>query len=179
MILPIVLYGNDILRKKNKDVLLEEDFSILINDMFETMYNANGIGLAAPQIGKNINLFVADIGSFGENEYNKKKIIAINPVLEFPKENEIIEDIEGCLSIPNIGGNVRRYKTVKIKYYDEKKKYKEEEYHDWAARVIQHETDHLCQKLYIDYLQANKDLTNALEKIKKGEIVPTYDFTKR
>ena len=89
---------------------------------------------------------------------------------------EIIEELEGCLSIPTLSAKVKRYKYVRIKYYNENWEYKDEVYEDWCARVIQHETDHLFQKMYIDYVEKNTEINDILQKIKNGEIVPDYDY---
>ena len=127
-IYPIVLYGNIILRSKCDDIKVGTDIKEVVEKMFLTMENAHGVGLAAPQVGKNIKMFVANLGYFGENKYGTTKLVAINPELEFPEKNEIIEELEGCLSIPTLSAKVKRYKYVRIKYYNENWEYKDEVY---------------------------------------------------
>lgn len=157
----IITYGNDILRKVSIDVDKSIDVKKLSDDMFETMYDANGVGLAAPQIGKNIRMFVADL-SHWYNDYGIKKLVAINPLLTFIENDEIIIEEEGCLSIPNLSAEVPRKKHVTIKYYDLEWNLHEEKFEGMAARVIQHETDHLYGKMYIDYIERNKDIEQYL-----------------
>ena len=173
---PIVLYGNTILRSKCDDIKVGTDIKEIAEKMFLTMEASHGVGLAAPQVGKNIKMFVANLEYFGENKYGTTKLVVINPELEFPEKNEILEEMEGCLSIPTLSAKVKRYKYVRIKYYNENWEYKDEVYEDWCARVIQHETDHLFQKMYIDYVEKNTEINDILQKIKNGEIVPDYDY---
>lgn len=175
-IYPIVLYGSIILRSQCDDIKVGTDIKEMAEKMFLTMEASHGVGLAAPQIGKNIKMFVANLEYFGENKYGTTKLVAINPELEIPKENEILEELEGCLSIPTLSAKVKRYKYVRIKYYNENWEYKDEVYEDWCARVIQHETDHLFGKLYIDYIEKNTEIDDILQKIKNGGIVPNYAY---
>lgn len=176
MIYPIVMYGDPVLRQKAKDIEKGTDLKVLIQDMFETMHGAQGIGLAAPQIGKGIRLFVID-GSVIEDDPDMAdfKKAFINPIL--------LEEIgidweyeEGCLSIPNIRENVSRKETLRIKYYDEDWNLHEEEYSGMKARVIQHEFDHIEGKLFIDYLTPLKKrlLKSKLSDISKGKVETEY-----
>jgi peptide deformylase len=176
MIHPIVMYGDPVLRQRAKDIEQGTDLKMLIDDMFETMHGASGIGLAAPQIGKSIRLFVVD-GTVLEDEEgmeNFKKAF-VNP--------EILEEVgtpwefeEGCLSIPNIRENVSRKERLKIRYYDENWNLHEEEYDGMKARIIQHEYDHIEGKLFVDYLPALKKrlLKGKLADISKGKVDTEY-----
>jgi len=181
MIYPIVAYGDPVLRKKAEDIPQGSDLKQLVEDMFETMYQAHGVGLAAPQIGKAIRLFVVDTLHLKEAEeenasqeqYIKKAFI--NPtVLETSGEEWVME--EGCLSIPDVRENVSRKERVKIRYFDEEWQLHEEEYEGFTARVILHEYDHIEGKLFIDYLSPLKKrlLKRKLQKIVKGELSPSY-----
>jgi peptide deformylase len=176
MIYPIVMYGDPVLRQRAKDIEHGTDLTQLISDMMETMDAASGIGLAAPQIGKSIRLFVVDgTGLEDEPGMESFKKTFINPqVLEeygTPWEFE-----EGCLSIPNIREKVSRKETLKIRYYDEKWELKEEEYDGMKARIIQHEYDHIEGKLFIDYLTPLKKrlLKGKLSDISKGKVDTEY-----
>jgi len=176
MIYPIVMYGDPVLRQRAADIEPGTDLKQLIEDMYETMDNASGIGLAAPQIGKAIRLFVVD-GTVLEDEPDMQdfKKAFINPqILEetgTPWEYE-----EGCLSIPNIREKVSRRETLKIRYYDETWTQKEETYSGIKARIIQHEYDHIEGKLFVDYLPALKKrlLKGKLADISKGKVDTDY-----
>lgn len=181
MVYPIVMYGDPVLRQRAKDIPAGTDLTVLIQDMFETMHAAQGIGLAAPQIGKAVRLFIVDGTALkdedeegGENMDDFKKAF-INPVLVeelgTPWEFE-----EGCLSIPNIREKVSRKAKLKIKYYNEQWIPQEEEYDGMKARIIQHEYDHIEGKLFIDYLPPLKKrlLKGKLNDISKGEVETEY-----
>lgn len=152
MILPIILYGNPILRKKCIDVDINvtpnnNKFNILINNMFETIHKLHGIGLAAPQIGKNINLFIVNI----PNKKNFYKKVFINAKILKEYGNKVIFK-EGCLSLPNIILPIKRKSKILIEYYDQNFNKKKEIVKGTYARVILHEYDHTKGKLLIDYL---------------------------
>jgi len=178
MIYPIIAYGDPVLRKRAQDIEKDSlDLKQLSEDMFETMYNASGVGLAAPQIGKSIRIFVVDGTPFneGEEEDDKDpslegfKKVFINPqVLEEDGEEWGFE--EGCLSIPQIRGEVYRPERVTIQYYDTDWNQHTETYDGMAARIIQHEYDHLEGKLFTDYLTPLKRqlITKKLADITKG-----------
>lgn len=165
------------LRKKAQEIEKGTDVKGLVADMFETMYAANGIGLAAPQIGKGIRLFVVDGTSLEEEEEDMSqfKKAFLNPVI-LQEEGEPWEFEEGCLSIPNIRENVLRPETVKIRYYDDEWNLKEEVYDGVKARIIQHEYDHIEGKLFIDYLSPLKKrlLKGKLADISKGDVDTEY-----
>lgn len=184
MIYSILSYGNPLLKKSTKDIDEKyNDLDTIIDNMWKTMYNAKGVGLAAPQIGLSISLFVVDGTPFVEdeniNEFDKtqlknlKKVI-INPILNEFGENWIFN--EGCLSIPNIREDVSRKNSVNIKYYDQKFNFHEEVYSGLAARIIQHEYDHLKGILFIDKLSQLKRqmIKGRLNKISKGKIETDY-----
>ncbi|WP_185855650.1 peptide deformylase [Blattabacterium cuenoti] len=158
MILPIILYGNPILRKKclNIDFISSRKVTDkLIKDMYETVHKVNGIGLAAPQIGKNISLFIINIPFF-----NGKKIIYFQEVFInafilkiYGKEYKFNE---GCLSIPGIMSYIKRKSNVLIEYYDKNYNKQKKKLSGMCARIILHEYDHLNGKLFIDYLSYKK-----------------------
>ncbi|MBK8808005.1 MAG: peptide deformylase [Bacteroidales bacterium] len=178
MIRPVVVYGNPSLRKKSELVQNNyEGLQTLIADMFETMYNAEGVGLAAPQIGVNINLFIIDAREMDENDptlVDFKKVF-INP--------EIVEEWgdewtfnEGCLSLPNIREDVKRRPNIKLRYVDENFNQFEESFDGIKARIIQHEYDHLNGVLFVDKLAMLKKrmIKNKLGAIEKGQVETEY-----
>ncbi len=176
MIYPIVVYGDAVLRKRAADIQEGTDLKQLIADMYETMYAAHGIGLAAPQIGKSVRLFVVD-GTTLEDEPALKdfKQAFINPVILNETGTEW-EFEEGCLSIPNIREDVSRKEKIKVKYFDENWKPQEETFNGMKARIIQHEYDHIEGKLFIDYLTPLKKrmLKGKLANISKGDVDTEY-----
>lgn len=187
MILPIVAYGDPVLKKEAEDI--DQDYpelKQLIDDMYETMYAAHGVGLAAPQIGKSIRLFIVDGAPFAENEEETEpdprakgiesfKKVFINPIIE-EEEGEEWGFHEGCLSIPKIREEVYRKEKVHISYYDEHFKLHQDTYEGYAARIIQHEYDHIDGVLFTDHLSPLKRrlLTKRLQNISKGEISVDY-----
>lgn len=178
MVYPIVVYGDPILRKRAKEIDTKTvDIKAFVIDMYETMYAAHGIGLAAPQIGKGIRVFVVDGTTLEEEEEDMTgfKKAFINPVI-VEQDGDKWEFEEGCLSIPNIRENVSRQAKVKIRYQDEEGNKKEEEYDGIKARIIQHEYDHLDGKMFIDYLTPLKKrmLKGKLTDISKGDVHTEY-----
>lgn len=176
MVYPIVMYGDSVLRKRAQDIEVGSDVKSLVDDMFETMYAASGIGLAAPQIGKSIRLFVVD-GSPLDDEPGMedfKKVFINAEIIEEDEEHNEME--EGCLSIPNIREKVTRPETIRIKYFDENWNEHDEEYDGMKARIIQHEYDHIEGVLFIDYLTPLKKrlLKGKLNNISKGEVDTEY-----
>jgi len=181
MVYPIVVYGDPVLRQRAKDIEQGTDLTAFIQDMFETMHHAQGIGLAAPQVGKSVRLFVVDGTALDKDDDEAEegmedfKKTFINPVmleeLGTPWEFE-----EGCLSIPTIRQGITRKGTIKIRYYDENWNLKEEEYDGMKARVIQHEYDHIEGKLFIDYLTPLKKrlLKGKLNDISRGAVKTEY-----
>ena len=178
MILPVYAYGQPILKRKAEKIT--EDFlglDNLLEDMWETMYHADGVGLAAPQIGQSIRLFLVDTVQAmddGEEDKGVKKAFLNAEMLE--EEGDLWSYEEGCLSIPHIRADVERQKNIKIKYYDEKFNEFIEEYEGINARVIQHEYDHIEGKLFTEKLKPlkKKMINRKLEQIKKGKVKADY-----
>ncbi|MCX2678555.1 peptide deformylase [Galbibacter sp. EGI 63066] len=185
MILPIIAYGDPVLRKVAKEI--PEDYpklDALIANMFETMYNAYGVGLAAPQVGLPMRLFVIDASAFADDEELSDdereflqgfKKVFINPkIIEETGEEWVFN--EGCLSIPEIREDVTRNAEIKIEYYDANFNKQVEEFDGLAARVIQHEYDHIEGVLFTDKLSSLKKrlLKGKLTNISKGKIKVDY-----
>ena len=181
MTLPIYVYGWPFLRKKSENITSEyPDLQQLIADMFETMYQADGCGLAAPQIGKNIRLIVID-GALLADEKNPDdmlrtfKKILINPEM-IERTGEEWNDSEGCLTFPKIRESVKRPSKIKITYWDENFVQHTEEYDGMAARIIQHEYDHIEGVFFIDRISPlrRKLITAKLIAIAKGKTDCSY-----
>ena len=174
MIYSIVAYGDPVLRKETDEVENSSDIKQLIKDMYETMYNANGVGLAAPQIGRALRIFIVDSTNMREDEPGLKKTF-INPTI-LEEEGEEWSFEEGCLSIPGIHADVFRPEKLKIHYFDENGKEFEEEYQGIDARVIQHEYDHIEGVLFTDHISNLKKrlLKKKLENISRGKISVGY-----
>ncbi len=181
MIKPIVAFGDPVLKAEAEEI--EKDYpglKKLILDMWETMYEANGVGLAAPQIGESIRMFVADGSPFGEGEDGDPgcldfKRVMINPVIfESSRETSVME--EGCLSIPGIREEVERPVSIKIEYFDEKWELVEEELSGIAARIVQHEYDHLDGIMIPDHITSIKRrlLHGKLRDIGLGKVPVGY-----
>ena len=164
------------LRERCKDILQGElDVISLSNDMIKTMHQADGIGLAAPQIGLDKRIFVVDGSSLEDEEMKDFKKIFINPTVH-NETGDSWEFNEGCLSIPGIRGAVERKSMIEISYYDEHWNRKKEHFSGMQARVIQHEYDHIEGKLFIDYLPSikRKLIKNKLAEISKGKCDVNY-----
>lgn len=176
MIYPIVAYGDPVLRKISEEVNPEKvDIKTLSDDMFETMRNANGVGLAAPQIGKDIRIFVVDATPMEEEKYADFSAVFVNPEI-IDEDGEEWDFEEGCLSIPGIREDVRRKEKIQIRYFDENWVEHEKEFDGIAARIIQHEYDHLEGILFTDYLTGFKKriLKGKLSDISKGDVRVDY-----
>jgi peptide deformylase len=187
MVLPIYAYGHKVLREECAEIEEGTDIKELIKNMYDTMYHTLGVGLAAPQIGKSLRLFIVDGAPFAEGEPEDEREKIDFPVLKTFKQvfiNPIIESesgdkwnfSEGCLSIPGIREDVSRKNKVKISYFDEKWNYKEEEYEGIPARIIQHEYDHIEGVLFTDHISPFKKrlLQRKLGDISKGKIEHKY-----
>jgi len=185
MILPIRAYGDPVLRKVGKQIPKDyPNLDELIANMRETMKNAQGVGLAAPQIGKDIRLFLIDASPFSENEEldkeergflkNFNKIFINAEIIEEEGDEWVFN--EGCLSIPNINEEVYRNETIHIAYVDENFEKKEESLSGLAARIFQHEYDHIEGILFTDKLSTLKKrlLKKKLENISKGIVDVDY-----
>ncbi len=174
MILPIYAYGQPVLRKKSIDIQQDyPDLPRLIEDMFETMYSAKGVGLAAPQIGRDIRLFVIDTIQLDKKNATSTGIkkVFIN-VERLDESGEPWKYEEGCLSIPDIHAEIERQPAIMIRYQDDEWNVRTETFEGVNARVIQHEYDHIEGILFIDRMKPLKRriINRKLEKIKKGEI---------
>jgi peptide deformylase len=177
MIYPIVAYGNPILKKEAEEISEGDHISDLIKDMFATMENANGVGLAAPQINKGIRLFVIDSNLMLDEKDAEKGVrrAFINPIiLDEYGDNYSFE--EGCLSIPELRAEIIRPEKLTIEYFDENWNLREEEFSGMTARVIQHEYDHLEGILFVDYLKGLKKklMQSKLIDISKGKVPTDY-----
>lgn len=178
MKLPVYLYGHPVLRNVSEDITPEyEGLKELIANMYETMYASDGVGLAAPQIGRNDRIIVIDASPLEESfpELAGKKLTLINPRLEV-LDGEAVTRGEGCLSLPGLSENVKRVEHVRLHWLDEDFKEHEEEFDGFFARIIQHEYDHLEGKVYIDHISPiRKQLIRAkLNNIVAGKIRCDY-----
>ena len=188
MILPIVAYGATILRKQSEPIAADyPNLTTLIEDMWETMYESNGVGLAAPQINKPIRLFVMDSAQIFESKEPEDesypdapgiKKVFINPQITATGGTEWSYN-EGCLSIPKIREDVCRPESVTLQYMDEQFVEHTETFHGITARVILHEYDHIEGKLFIDYIKPlrRKMLQGKLNDISKGKVRVDYKMT--
>ena len=185
MILPIVAYGDPVLRKVASEISKDyPNLKELIANMKQTMYNANGVGLAAPQIGKSIRIFVIDASPFAEDSelstQEKEQLKNFNKVFINPRileeEGEEWAFSEGCLSIPDIREDIYRQESVRFEYFDENFNKHSDTLNGLAARVFQHEYDHLEGILFTDNISSLKKriLKKKLEKISQGKINANY-----
>lgn len=171
-ILPIVTYDDEVLRQETEPVT-ENTTALqqLIDDMFDTMYNAEGVGLAAPQIGKKLRIFVADGDVYAEQEGEPAygPLVFINPKIVF-KSSETNEMDEGCLSIPGVWGPVKRPERIVVEYLDRDFNEQKLEVDGRMARIIQHEADHLDGVLFLDHLSIfkRKILAAKLKELAEG-----------
>ncbi len=178
MILPIYIYGQPVLRKVSQDIPTDyPDLDQLIEDMFQTLTESDGVGLAAPQIGKDIRVVVIDLTVLAEDypEYTDFKRAYINAhIIETDGENKSME--EGCLSIPGIHENVIRPTRVHVTYLDQQMQPHDEWVDGYLARVMQHEFDHLDAKMFVDKISPlRKQLVNGkLKQLIKGKVRCSY-----
>ena len=188
MILPIVSYGSSVLKKTAKEITSDyPNLSELIANMWETMYAANGVGLAAPQIGLSIRVFVIDASPFVDEEnmsvkeietINTFKKVFINPKI-ISEEGNLWDFNEGCLSIPDIREDVSRKEKISINFFDENFVPQKLKLNGLAARVVQHEFDHIEGVLFTDHLSSLKKrlIKNRLSLISKGDITVDYKMS--
>lgn len=186
MILPVVAYGSPILRKVCDDITPEyPDLNKFIADMWETLYNSNGVGLAAPQVNKAIRVFLVDTVQIVEDfdDEDKRKYPNEKPIKQIFINAHKIEDVgelwpynEGCLSIPKVREDIQRTRRVRMRYLDENFVEHEQEFDGITARVIQHEYDHIEGKLFIDYLSQLKRrlIKKKLDDISAGKVRMDY-----
>lgn len=178
MVLPISVYGSPVLRREAEEI--EEDYpklKELIDNMFETMAFADGVGLAAPQIGLGIRVFVMDLSFLAEEDpkfEGFRKVFINAEIVE--KWGDEVSGEEGCLSLPGLRESVSRPDKIIINYLDENFEEHEEEYTGWAARVIQHEYDHIDGKLFIDYISPirRRLIKSKLDAMAKGKAKAAY-----
>jgi peptide deformylase len=186
MILPIIAYGDPLLKKESEEITADyPSLDLLVENMFETMYQAKGVGLAAPQVGLNIRLFIVDGAPFADEEGDEPdpravgmetfKKVFMNPVIE-EESGEVWAFQEGCLSIPKIRENVHRKSDILLSYYDEKWVFHEERFSGYAARIIQHEYDHIEGILFTDRLNPLKKklVQKKLKQIAEGLVSADY-----
>ena len=178
MLLPIYIYGHPVLRKESEDIAPDyPDLKKFINDLYQTMDEADGVGLAAPQVGKNIRMFVVDGSVFEETDPNCagfRKVFINAHITE--RTGEEVSRSEGCLSVPGIHEEVRRKDTIRIRYRDEEWNEHEEEFQGIKAWIIQHEYDHLDGKIFTDHLSPLKKrlLKSKLNNISLGKFRASY-----
>lgn len=178
MIYPIYVYGHPILRRKSEDI--DKNYKGLnefIENMFETMYRAEGVGLAAPQVGKNIRIFIVDGTAYAEDEPQLegfKKVFINAHIIEM--DGEIVPMNEGCLSIPNIREDVDRESRIRIQYYDQNWEFNDEVMEGFKARIIQHEYDHLDGIMFTDKVSPirRRLLKGKLASLSKGKFDADY-----
>lgn len=179
MILPVYLLGQPVLREETEDITPDyPDLQQLIENMWETMYNSDGVGLAAPQIGRSISLIVIDGDPVADSfpECKDLKLVLINPELEVIEDEAPVSRAEGCLSLPGINENVKRHEHVNLKWLDENFQPHEQEFRGFASRIIQHEFDHLLGEVFTDHISPiRKQMIRAkLNNIAKGKVRAAY-----
>jgi peptide deformylase len=178
MIVPINIYSDEILRKKAKPLKgVDSTIEDLIASMFETMRNASGIGLAAPQVGHSIRLIVLDLSCL-ENHANEKPMVIINPhILAVRGVNEMEE---GCLSVPGVQGDVERPAAITLKYRDEHFAEQSDMFSGMLARAIQHEIDHLDGTLFVDRMEKRdrKKIQQELDALTAGIVNTAYPIAR-
>lgn len=177
-ILPIVTYDDDMLNRETDPVEGNSpELQQLIDDMFETMYNADGVGLAAPQVDRSERVFVIDADSMAEEEGEEGHgpLAMINPEITFASDRQV-EIEEGCLSIPGVNASVRRPEEIEVSYLDRDLQRQRLRVNGMLARVIQHETDHLHGVLFLDHLSVfkRKLLGSQLREIAEGRKEADY-----
>ena len=190
MILPVIAYGDPILRKVGVEIDKNyPDLQKLIADMYETMYHSSGVGIAAPQVGKSIRLFVVDTKPFAdvpedeESEFSREELDSMKNFRRTFINAKIVEEEgeewpfnEGCLSIPKIREDVSRKPQIRIQYYDENFNFHDDTFDGLIARVIQHEYDHIEGKLFVDHINPlrRRLLKGKLNDISKGNVKVDY-----
>ena len=180
MILPVYAFGQPVLKRVATDIALDDpNLPTLLENMWETMYHASGVGLAAPQIGKSYRIFLVDTVQLTEGEDEPKEVGVKSAFINAHKVEESGEEWsyeEGCLSIPHIRGDVERPERITIRYFDGDLEEHTRTFTGMTARVIQHEYDHIDGVLFIDKLKPLKRrlVSAKLEKIRKGKVEADY-----
>lgn len=176
MIYPVTVFGDPVLRKVAEPITADfKDLKGFVENMFDTMYTSDGVGLAAPQVGQSVRIFVLDTTSAEDEEPGGIKRAFINPeIIEKFGDSWVMN--EGCLSVPEIREDVLRPESVRMKYRDDDFVEHEETFSGFTARVIQHEYDHLEGIMFVDYLNPLKKriLKSKLVAISKGKVIPKY-----
>lgn len=178
MKLPVYLYGHPVLRRIADDITPDyPDLRTLLDNMFETMYASEGVGLAAPQVGLSHRIVVIDADPLGESfpECAGRKMVLINPTVDI-LDGEPVSRSEGCLSLPGLSENVKRVEHIRLTWLDEDFKEHTEEMSGFLARVVQHECDHLEGKVYIDHIAPIRKqlIRNKLHNIQTGKVRCEY-----
>lgn len=179
MILPIYLYGHPVLRKEAEPVdTSDPKLKELVDNMFATMYHSDGVGLAAPQIGMSLKLIVIDGSVMADRfpECTGLKLALINPELEVIEDADPVGRDEGCLSLPGLSETVKRFEHVRLRWLDADLTPRDQEFFGFAARIIQHEYDHLLGKVYTDHVSPIRKslIRNKLNNIVKGKVRCDY-----
>lgn len=179
MILPVYLLGQPVLREETEDITPDyPDLRELIENMWETMYNSDGVGLAAPQIGKSISVIVIDGNPVADTfpECKDLKLVLINPELDVIEDGAPVSRAEGCLSLPGISENVKRHEHVVLRWKDENFEPHEQEFRGFASRIIQHEFDHLLGEVFTDHISPIRKqmIRTKLNNIAKGKVRAEY-----
>lgn len=179
MVLPVYLYGHPVLRQEAEDI--EKDFpelDKLIKDMFETMYATDGVGLAAPQIGKSIAVIVIDGSVLAQDfpECADSKMVLINPQLEVIEDLDPVSRPEGCLSLPGLNENVRRVEHVSLEWLDQDFQSHRQEFTGFLSRIIQHEYDHLLGEVFTDHISPIRKqmIRGKLNNLERGKTRAEY-----
>ena len=181
MILPIYVFGSDVLRAKAKEIDVEsvdrEALGKFIDDMFDTMKNAEGVGLAAPQVGKDIQCVMVDGRDIADTYHYLKDFfrVMINPVV-LEESEEVCDYSEGCLSVPGVYAEVTRPSKIKVEYYDENFEKVVEDFDRFGCRMVQHELSHLEGNLFVDNVSPirRKMIMRKLQSISKGAVQTRY-----
>lgn len=179
MTLPVYLYGHPVLRRETEEITAEyPELQKLIADMWETMYHSEGVGLAAPQIGRSIRLIVIDGTPIAEDDPTCKdsKMVLVNPELEVIEDRDPVSRDEGCLSLPGLSEAVKRVEHVRLRWLDENFQPHEREFEGFLSRIIQHEYDHLEGKVYMDHVSPIRRalLKSKLSALVKGRVKCAY-----
>ncbi|MBQ9216958.1 MAG: peptide deformylase [Muribaculaceae bacterium] len=179
MVLPIYLYGHPVLRTATQQVTPDyPDLDKLIQNMKDTMYASDGIGIAAPQVGKSIRLIYIDVDVLKDDmpELKDKRFVLINPVITVDTDSKTVSREEGCLSLPGIHESVTRHDRIHVKWTDENWQQHEEDIEGFLARVFQHEYDHLEETVFVDHLSPIRKqlIKNKLMNIVKGKVSCDY-----
>ena len=179
MTLPVYLYGHPVLRRETEEITAEyPELQKLIADMWETMYHSEGVGLAAPQIGRSIRLIVIDGTPIAEDDPTCKdsKMVLVNPELEGIADRDPVSRDEGCLSLPGLSEAVKRVEHVRLRWLDENFQPHEREFEGFLSRIIQHEYDHLEGKVYMDHVSPIRRalLKSKLSALVKGRVKCAY-----